>query len=194
MSQRNNPNKSHPEVVDLYEDSPNEHFRLHVEKSGCSMETVDVTDASFITQYIDVDQQRHITFLTPIPSCVKKVSPDLTGDQTVKFMWDWQLDETDITSLPITTDGITAAARKSLEFAYKEKVKAVIGISEVNPKTIFQIQLPERIHVDTAIVKCFKTVKPESHLTQLPTNLLFYDAKQQEHSETTKKSIEISFG
>jgi hypothetical protein len=160
------------------------------------METVDGTNASFITQYVDVDQQRHITFLTPIPSGVKKFTADLTDDQTVKFMWDWQLDETDITSLPITTDGITAAARKSLEFAYKEKVKAVIGISEVNPKTIFQIQLPERIHVDTAIVKCFKTVKPESHLTQLPTNLLFYDAKceQQEHSETTKKSMEISFG
>lgn len=131
--------------MELYEESSNENHRLQAERSGRCMETIDGTDASFITQYVDVDQQRHITFLTPISSGVKKVYPDLKDDQTVRFMWDWQMDETDITSLPLSTDGMTAAARKSLQFAFKEKAQAVIGIGEVVPKTIFQIHLPEKI-------------------------------------------------
>ena len=49
------------------------------------------------------------------------------------------MDEEDITSLPLTPDGMTAAARNSLQFAFKEKAQAVIGIGEVVPKTIFHI-------------------------------------------------------
>lgn len=149
--------------------------------------------------YVDEKQQKHLTFLFPMPSGVKFILSDMiSSDTVVTVSWEWQFDLSDITAFKednSQNNGICAAAKKSLEFAYEAKQKKIIAAGELKPRSVVKINLPEKVDTSTALFRNLKTTR-SAEASQFPACLWFYDAKlkNQEHEELPEKTKASSFG